>query len=165
MFMLMHDVGEIKRGDALDDGSGEHEARLKDEAEVFEEMLTYLPESEVEWFRTMRERFENYEGHTAGLDKIIDKLEAILYLLFLETKGLFGWLRNKEYPSERDLKMAEFAGTDCCTDVWTVHYRTMAEKVPVDIREVANSILRQSFLTVRGEVPQAFTRDLSELSL
>ena len=84
IFMLCHDVGEIKHGDIPDDGTEAHEVYRADEAEVMHELFSYFPEDLQGLLRSWYPCFEDYAGgKEIMLMKAIDKAEAVAFLAFV----------------------------------------------------------------------------------
>ena len=167
MFLMTHDVGEIRLGDQLDDGSGMREQAAAIEKEVTDEFYGWYPKADRERYKEKQARFERYEGQADGLAKGVDKLEAVLYLLLLETKGIRGSILAKEHPSKRDIKIAEQIGSYCCTDVWATHLRKAWQMLDFGVRNVIlYQLMEVGFSDARsGVLPYCLTCDIDTIDI
>lgn len=170
MFVLCHDAGEYKFGDILDDGSMNGNAFLEEakqeEIEVLDEMFCNFPERYGMEMCNMLPLFENYAGKMTLLDKMVEKLDAILFQLFLYSKGVSGDVKRKEpEPSERDLRFAEILGCSRAIDVWTLHYRVSTKDAPREYREPLKKVLKVAFQDVYRDIPLCMTIDVKNIAL
>lgn len=171
-YLSSHDIGEIRSGDALDDGTPEHEESRLIEYEVMSDYFSLLPPPMSKPAFVFREGFENYDDSVTNLPllaKAIDKVEAISFQLFLYTKGFVGDIMNKEPPSERDLRYAEILGTTRAADVWTMHYRVLFKNISPGTIEPANLFLETAFrnaycdLLEDRQLPKCLTVDVTNI--
>ena len=170
MFLLCHDAGEWKNGDILDDGSmGDNVALLEarnEETEILDEMFCLFPDRYSMQMCAMLPKFEGYTGTYELLDKMVEKADAILFQLFLRTKGIAGDVKlKKPEPSERDLRLAEILGCSRSIDVWTLHYRIMTKNAPKEYQEPLLKILKAAFLDAYRDIPKCMKIDVSDLEL
>lgn len=170
MFLLCHDAGEYKFGDILDDGSISGNAVLKEakygEIEILDEMFCNFPDRFGMEMCNMLPLFESYSGKMTLLDKMTEKLDAILFQLFLYSKGVSGSVKAKEpEPSERDMRFAEILGTARAIDVWTLHYRVTTKDAPREFQEPLRKILKVAFQEVYLDVPKCMTIDVADIEL
>ena len=148
----LHDIGEIYIGDIADDGNPAHAQKEDKEQEAFLEWLYTQPEKV--WEETYRYYIEFQDKSTPRGQAIYiaDKLEAILQLLNYELQGMYGDVRSKEPPSERDLKFGETIGTYNATDVWACHFKTIVyDQFDPEITLPFLCVLDSAVTDVRGE--------------
>lgn len=173
-WLLVHDVGEIASGDQPDDGSvGHNEARAAED-KIFNELFDFLPGEYRSWFERTHENFESYGGTVeTQFDKALDKVEAILYLLFLKEKGIEGDINKKTPPSRQDLKLANLLGTSNTIDIWCLHFRIATKGLNPKILDVLDELLVAAFSDIyRAEIiangdklPKCLTMDVANLRL
>lgn len=170
MFVLCHDVGEYIHGDLLDDGSGIEDdlfqAQKQEEAEIMDEFFLNFPDKYSLEMIDMLPKFEDYEGGAPLLDKMVEKLDAILFQIFLYTKGQVGSVKwKKPHPSGRDLRFAEIIDTPRAIDVWTFHFRVATKHAPVEFKKPLNKILKVAFEDIYGSLPTCMTIDVTNIEL
>lgn len=117
---LCHDAGEVIIGDVLDDGSSEHDKKDAAEFAAFSQMLVTYAISQHD-IRNLYKAFQNKSSHEAMAIVALDKLEAILVNLLLESYGIYGKVSIKDQPTEQDLRFIELAESDAAADVWYLH--------------------------------------------
>lgn len=164
-FMLMHDGGERKGGDKLDDGSRSHEeARTLEEATMRELFSCFPEERQFELNRRYRD-FEDYADEMS-FAKAMDKAEAVLWQIFLYKQGHVGYVTWKNPPSGRDLRFGKILGTYRAIDIWCLHYRVATKHCPWQSGTwLVNDVLRAAFLDVMGEIPYCMTIDVTDIPL
>lgn len=170
MFLLCHDAGEYKNGDLLDDGSlkdSDEFLRAKDEEmETLDEMFCNFPSRYSMEMCNMLPKFEEYSGTHELLDKMVEKLDAVLFQLFLYSRGVVGNVKwKKPYPSGRDLRFADIVGSPRAVDVWTLHYRIATKHAPKEYQEPLFKILKAAFSEVYPDVPRCIIVDVSNVLL
>ncbi len=170
MFVLCHDVGEYRHGDLLDDGSLKANAEAisyrEEELEILDEFFCNFPERYCMEMVEMLPQFEGYQGRAPLLDKMVEKLDAILFQLFLYTKGACGNVKwKKPHPSGRDLRFAELINSPRAIDVWTLHYRVATKHAPIEFRKPLSKILEVAFKEIYGVLPECMTIDVSDVVL
>lgn len=154
MHMLSHDVGEVQYGDVLDDGSEEHEISREKEMTALDEHYDHYPEGYKDVFRALHRNFEGMSTSTETFDKLVDKAEAVLFVIFLLSKGTEGDVRMKSpRPSEQDLKYGGILGTYRTADVWCLHFRDIAKDVSSMLVSPLFEVIKQAFLDVDGRIP------------
>lgn len=173
-WLLSHDIGEIASGDQPDDGTfGHSDARAKEDR-IFNEFFDYLPGEDRSWFERTHDTFESYGGTVeTQFDKALDKVEAILYLLFLREKGIEGDVMKKNPPSRQDAKLAKLLGTSNTIDVWCLHMRIKIKQMNPKIIDVLDGLLVAAFSDIyRAEIiangdklPKCLTMDVTNLRL
>ncbi len=166
LFLLMHDAGELVGGDRLDDGSSEHsnEDLSQLEKEAMLEMLFCFPSWEHRRMTSIYDKFEEYRDSEVFI-KAIDKVEAVLWQLFLHMHGHTGYVTNKKCPSGRDLRFGEILGTYRAIDVWCLHYRVALKDVKYRSVQLVDDVLKAAFMAVFGELPYCMTIDVTDISL
>ena len=170
MFLLCHDAGEWKNGDILDDGSMKGNAELiearNEEAEILDDMFCNFPDRYGMKMCDMLPKFESYSGTYELLDKMVEKVDAILFQLFLRTKGVAGDVKWKEpEPSERDLRFGALINCTRAIDVWTLHYRVMTKNAPKEYQEPLLKVLKVAFQDAYKDVPLCMTIDVTDIEL
>ncbi|MBQ6393890.1 HD domain-containing protein [Candidatus Saccharibacteria bacterium] len=160
---LTHDIGEIRHGDQLDDGSIEHELFRERERKTREVFYACLPEKQAQKLREMSEQFETYQGYFGALIKAADKVDAVAWQLFLAEHYRIGNVLMKNPPSSADLKYAKLIGTHEAPDVWCTHYRDMTRNIDREIREFFDEFLEVAFSKVYGYIPRCMTISLEEI--
>ena len=165
IFMLLHDTPEIKRGDQLDDGSSSHEESRPIELEEVHKIAGDLPLGNRDLYLLHSSDFEDYTG--IGVDtKLADKMDAVLYQLFIYQKyGRIGDVRKKNPPSERDLRFAKILKTYSAPDVWTLHYRVVTKHMPSSATMLQDAVMREAFLRSYHTVPKCMTMDVTNIEL
>lgn len=151
---LTHDVGEVEIGDILDDGNPDHDAKDEAELEAFRKILiAYSPTAQYEVLQLFK-AFQNKKSHEAMALAALDKAEAILTILLLESKGLWGRISAKAQPSELDLRFSKLTGSDLAADIWYMHMQERSTVgFPPDIMEPVTTLLSIAARDVRGEEP------------
>lgn len=148
----LHDIGEIYIGDIADDGSPEHAQKEDLEQIAFLEWLYNQPEEIWEDTYQYYLEFQDKSTKRGQTLYIADKLEAILQLLNYELRGIYGDVRLKEPPSERDLEFGKTIGTYNATDVWAYHFKTnVVDQYSPDITLPFLCVLDSAVTDVRGE--------------
>ena len=170
MFVLCHDVGEYQNGDLLDDGSVISSDVLStlrtEEMEIMDDFFCNFPERYGMRMTEILPNFEDYTGDAALLDKMVEKLDAILFQLFLYTKGVVGDVRKKKpCPSGRDLRFANIIGTTKTIDVWTLHFRVVAKDAPEEYWKPLRKILETAFKETYCHLPDCMTIDVTDIPL
>lgn len=170
MFVLCHDVGEIKHGDLLDDGSmmdNDYLQELRhDEEELLDDFFCNFPERYGIQMAEIAPLFEAYAGGYPLLDKMVEKLDAILFQIFLYTKGVTGDVRRKQpQPSGRDLRFAKIIGTSRAIDVWAFHFRVATKDAPHDYKKPLTKLLEVAFISIYGCLPKCMTIDVTDVPL
>ncbi|MBR5621031.1 HD domain-containing protein [Candidatus Saccharibacteria bacterium] len=173
-WLLSHDIGEMASGDQPDDGTKGHSEARPEEDKIFNEFFDYLPGEYRNWFERTHDDFESYGGTVeTQFDKALDKVESILYLLFLKEKGVEGDTNKKNPPSKQDQKLAKLLGTSKTIDVWCLHYRIAIKHLNPRIIDVLDELLVAAFSDIyRTEIlengdklPKCLTMDVTNLRL
>lgn len=170
MFLLCHDVGEYKNGDILDDGTMNGndilEAKRQEEEAILDDFFCNFPERYSLQMAEIAPLFEGYVGGYPLLDKLVEKLDAVLFQLFLYTKGIVGDVRRKSpHPSGRDLRFAKLIGSTRAVDVWAFHFRVASKNAPEDYLKPLLKLLKVAFESVYGYIPSCLTVDVTEVPL
>lgn len=170
MFELCHDVGEIKHGDILDDGSRLGSDALlgmrQDEEELMDEFFLYFPSHYSIEMQDIGPKFESYKDRMPLFLKMVEKLDAVLYQLFLYNRGTCGDVKAKKpHPSGRDIRFAKILGTSRAIDVWTLHLRVAVKHAPEDLKEPLRKILTAAFKDTYRSMPECMTIDVTDIPL
>lgn len=149
---LLHDVGEIATGDIPDDGNMEHESKDESERILFDCLMA--PAYSREDFSLLRKSYADFQDHqtlTGQAIYCLDKLEAILQLIWLEQFEVYGLITAKPASTAQDLHFSALIGTPCATDVWAAHTKARIKDLPDSITRHAYELLRVAVVDVRGE--------------
>lgn len=169
MFELAHDAGEYKNGDMLDDDSISPEglaAIKEEEIHILEEMFLNYPGNYGMQMIDMLPKFEGYTGGFPLFDKMVEKLDAILFQIFLYSKGIPGDIRWKEpKPSKRDLRFAKIIGSYRVCDVWAFHFRVATKHAPLEYQKPLRKVLEVAFKSIYGTIPPCMTIDVTDVPL
>ena len=169
MQILTHDVSEYKNGDILDDGSLLRCALARsardEEMEIMDEYYCDLPGKHGIRMVEIMNDFENYKGE-AVFFKLIEKLDAVLFQIFLYTKGVSGDVRRKTPPSKRDLRYAKIIDSTRAVEVWAFHLRLLArDYAPEKYWKPVRKVLEAAFRSVYGYLPSCMTVDTADVPL
>ena len=149
---LLHDVGEIATGDIPDDGNPLHDTKDEIEREFFNGQMA--PAYSLEDYSLIRRMFTSFQNHDTPAGQALhclDKIEAILMLLWLEQYEAYGEITAKPLPTEQDRGFMFLTGTPCATDCWAAHTKTLIDDYPSRITNHIYALLRAAVLDVRGE--------------
>ena len=148
---LLHDVGEVATGDIPDDGNPIHGTKDQREREAFEQYM--LGAFALDDILPLKIAYTDFQDHK-GLGQFIymlDKLEAVLHLIWLEQYEIYGDINAKPIPTAQDRHFANLAGTPCATDCWAAHVKDLFKDLPPELTHHAFELLRVAILDVRGE--------------
>lgn len=153
VMLLCHDVGESETGDILDDGSAKHDNGTKDEIEliVFKDFVSAYSFIDRRELITLFKAFQKKDSYSGQAFFALDKLEAILTHMLLESCGLYGRISAKQNPSERDLKSVEITGSDLAADNWGFQAVSQFTDYPESIKKPIFTLLNVAACDVRGE--------------
>lgn len=159
MVGLCHDAGEVVNGDIPDDGRPEHDAKDGVEMKIFRELSESLNPIDATVETIIYERFQRKNSFEGRALYAIDKLEAVLTLILLETYGKFGSIANKSVETRQDKYYEKIAGTDNATDVWGVHMIDCIWGYPDYIVEPVLTLFKVALLDVRKRLPDWWDRE------
>lgn len=146
---LVHDTGEVV--DIPDDGNALHGTNDAEERAVLQEFTeAYLP-STSGFILNLFGNFQDKSAHKGEALFALDKLEAVLMLLYLEKHGCYGYVTNKPSITERDKCTMDAIGATCATDCWAAQMIEQIKKYPPEILEPVLSLLNVATIDVRGE--------------
>ena len=148
---LCHDVGEVKSGDIPDDGSVLHSNKDEQERVIFGEAMQFLPSSYYASAQTGYWHFQNKDTHNGKAIYVLDKLEAVLTLLFYEKHGCVGMLTAKNKLTEADRYYVYMTESEKAADCWAVHLYAHIRDLPRSIKNPALELLDVAVRDVRGE--------------
>lgn len=148
---LLHDVGEVATGDVPDDGNPFHDTKDQLEREAFEQyMLGAFAREDLLPLKIAYTDFQEHKG-LGQFVYMLDKLEALLHLIWLEQYEIYGDINAKPVPTAQDSHYARLTGTPCATDCWIAHSKDLFKDLPPDLTRHAYELLRVAVLDVRGE--------------
>ena len=158
---LCHDVGEVEIGDIPDDGRPEHDLKNDTELRVFKTLMrrafcSYNASEAIAVF----ERFQQKHPLTGAALFMLDKLEAVLTLLFLEKHGAVGNLENKVNLTAQDKYFMRAAESNNPADVWAIHFKLVVQGFPKSLSEPVLKILAAAFVDVRGKLPEWWNKEV-----
>lgn len=156
-----HDVGEIAIGDIPDDGNPLHDQKDAAELEMFEKLLcAYAPRDRGDLYMA----FKNFQAKDSLRGKAlhaVDKVEAVLHLLYLEFYDHYGVMDLKPFVTDSDRRFMRFAGSNCTTDCWAAHVKYMIRNYPENIRGPVLGLMDVAVRDVRGEAFEWWEKDIS----
>ena len=148
---LCHDVGETASGDIPDDGNPLHDTKDGDELAVFKRFVSAYAFNERRGLVELFEAFQDKTSRPGQALYALDKLDAVLTHMVLESHGVYGLISSKKNPTERDLQCAKQVGSDAAADVWGVQMFSKLEDFPAEVVQPAFTMLSVASLDVRGE--------------
>lgn len=148
---LCHDVGETVGGDIPDDGNPLHDTKDDAELAVFKKFVSAYAFNERRELIELFETFQNRTSRPAQALYALDKLDAVLTHMVLESHGIYGRISAKKNPTERDLYHAKQIGSDIGADVWGVQMLSKLEGFPTEVVQPVFTMLSVASLDVRGE--------------
>ncbi len=164
MVSLSHDIGETEIGDIPDDGNPAH--ALKDEAEfeVFKKFANLgFNKKDAE---LMIARFRDFQGHQGTIGKAIyalDKLDAVLTLIYLEKHGIRSRNKTGAEATPLDRHYMKIAGSTSATDCWAVHLKAHIGDFPLSIVEPVFTVLEVAITDARGKMFDWWEKDIPDL--
>lgn len=150
---LLHDAGEIAIGDIPDDGNALRATKDARERKFFErEVASVYPEMSMWLLMENYDSFQKKNTLAGWMLYALDKLEAVLYLLWLEQYEMYGLITAKPLPTMQDKDFMQMTGTPCATDCWAAHLKVHLKKAPREVRSRVYGVLRAAAIDVRGEM-------------
>ena len=157
---LCHDIGEVETGDIPDDGRPEHDLKDGTELKVFKVLMgAFRPYNASESIAVF-ERFQQKRPSTGVALFMLDKLEAVLTLLFLEKHGAIGNLENKANLTTQDKYFMEAANSNNPADVWAIHFKLVAQGFSRNLFEPVLKMMETAFIDVRGKLPEWWDKEV-----
>lgn len=157
---LCHDVGETVIGDIPDDGRPEHDAKDADELEAFRALAMAFGPYDHCACAAMFEHFQKRDSISGKALYALDKLDAVLTLIFLESYGCYGSIFAKPSPTDLDRYFMTVTGTDNVADCWAAHFCMQIRDFPKIITKPVLTLLETAFRDVRGEIPAWWGKDI-----
>ena len=148
---LCHDVGESKIGDIPDDGNPLHDAKDATELEAFRDFIYAYSFFDRDKLLRMFKSFQDKDSHQAKALFVLDKTEAVLTHMVLEKCGIYGSIKEKENPTERDLRFAKITGSDLAADIWGSQMIARFKGYPQEITCPVYELLNIAAQDVRGK--------------
>lgn len=145
----VHDTGEIV--DIPDDGNAQHDTKNYDEYLIMKGFLEAYNDKDARDLLALFASFQDKNSHMGRALYTLDKLEAVLMLLYLEKFDHRGYITNKPCPTEQDDYTVELIGTDCATDCWAAHMLACIKNFPAEILGPVLTLLEVATKDVRGE--------------
>ncbi len=149
--VLNHDVGEVLTGDIPDNGNPMHYTKDATEREVFGNTVNQAFGYNCYPMEAMFKQFQDKRTHLGKAMYALDKIEAVLTLLFLESYGHCGVQGDIE-KTEQDAYYMNVTRSDNPTDCWAAHVKELIMGYPEEIIEPTFELLRVAVLDVRGEM-------------
>lgn len=157
---LCHDVGEVAIGDIPDDGNPLHDKKDAAEREVFKKLMAACPHNGKFFVKAFGELQSKNVLRGKAL-YALDKLEAVLTLLFLEQYEHYGVMNKKPFVTESDRHFMRVTRTSCTTDCWAAHTKSLIQNFPETITEPVFGLLKVAVKDVRGEMFEWWDEDVS----
>lgn len=157
---LCHDVGEVAVGDIPDDGNALHDTKDEAEREVFNSLMHVFSRSDVRLAKMFLE-FQNRNTPVGQALYALDKVEAVLTLLFLEQFDHYGVMDKKPLVTDSDRHFMRLAHTSCTTDCWAAHTKALIQGYPKEVTEPVLELLRVAVEDVRGEMFEWWDDEIS----
>lgn len=159
---LCHDVGEVGIGDIPDDGRPEHDSKSDTELRVFKTLMRAFCSYNASEATAVFERFQQKYSSTGAALFMLDKLEAVLTLLFLEKHGAIGNLENKANLTTQDKYFMEAAESNNPADVWAIHFKLVVQGgFSKSLSEPVLKMMETAFVDVRGKLPEWWNKEVS----
>lgn len=156
---LCHDVGEVVIGDIPDDGNALHDTKDAAEREVFERLMAACP-GNGKFFTKAFSEFQDKNVLRGKALYALDKVEAVLTLLFLEQYEHYGVMDKKPFVTESDRHFMRVTRTSCTTDCWAAHVKSLIQDFPETITGPVFGLLKVAVEDVRGEMFDWWDRDV-----
>jgi len=158
---LCHDIGEVGIGDIPDDGRPEHDLKNDTEFKVFKILMRAFCSYNAGESIAVFERFQQKRPSTGAALFMLDKLEAVLTLLFLEKHGAVGNLENKASLTAQDKYFMKAAESNNPADVWAIHFKLVAQGgFSKNLSEPVLKMMETAFVDVRGELPKWWDKEV-----
>lgn len=148
---LCHDVGETEIGDIPDDGSSLHDEKDSVEYIIFRDFIKSYSRADQAKLTNLFKSFQNKNSDPGRALYALDKTEAVLNLLILESVGIKGNLSAKEKPTGRDLFFAGITNSSLATDIWGCQIVTRLKDYPSKTAKPVLALLKVASCDVRGE--------------
>lgn len=164
--MLYHELGEVASGDVPDDGTRDNRSQDQKEFDFIRGFLTsHYPTTAGAEKLALYSAFLNKDSDIGRNAFLIDKVDAILFNLYLESCGRAGSInwRIKHFGSKpakgrtlSDKECVEITGSDKPADVWlcALVYNSDAIKYPTF--SIFKEIIQSAAFVVRGETMRWF---------
>lgn len=149
---LIHDATEVFTGDIPDDGNPARLNKDELERELFD--VKIAPAFSREDYMLIRELYASFQNHDTPTGQALyclDKLEAVLTLLWLEQYDTYGLTTAKPDPTGQDIHYMKLVGTPCATDCWAAHVKDRTKDFPDAITRHIYGVLCAAVMEVRGE--------------
>lgn len=159
--LLLHELGEGKSGDVADDGRRDGIKKDKEEFEIVENFIsTYFSEYATILMPFFKDFFDK-SGEFGEFVHMIDKLEAVLFNLYLERNKRTGSIKWKLRRCKflrikgpfRDPENVKITKSDRPADVWACGYASSVnkDKCVTASYHIFLEIMQSAAFCVRGE--------------
>lgn len=146
---LVHELGEVKRGDEANNGSLDLETKEREEYEIARRVLLHFPKESRDRLDALYRR--NMRGE--GFGKLIDRVCFVWGIGWLYYHGIEGSMSIIPQKGTNDDIVAEIAGSDCPFDAMFVDF--------IDFSR--NYSYREVFINITEEMYRLiFCRDVPE---
>ena len=146
---LCHDVGEVATGDIPDDGNALHGTKDEREREVVASLMQVFRHND-KCLTEMFQEFQNKNTRAGQALYALDKIEAVLTLIFLEQYEHYGAMNEKPSVTEQDRHFMKLTHTSCATDCWAAHVKAPIQDYSEEIVGPVFELLRVAVEDVRG---------------
>ena len=149
---LTHDVGETAVGDIADDGNPRHGTKDAEEFKVVKLLFHTSYSFESEKFVNVFKQFQDKQTRNGWALYALDKTEAILMQILLESHGVKGSIKGKPCETELDRYFADITGSDLPTDIWAAHMKySLRNCNEPTIIEPIFGLIKVAITDVRGD--------------
>lgn len=154
MVALLHDVSEVKIGDIPDDGSPEHAAKEEGETQIFNRFaeLGFI-DKDADALKDGFKAFQKKNQYVFNATYVLDKLEAVFTLIFLEKHECIGNMKAYKKPTKLDRELMRVTGTTNPVDCLALHFKMICEhyRFSESITEPVYAVLKAAIIDARGE--------------
>lgn len=156
---LNHDIGEVSTGDIPDNGNPLHDTKDAIEHEVFEKMVSNVCNRNKDEIMAVFDEFQDKNSLIGKAIYALDKIEAVLNLLFLEQYNHYGAMGIGPFVTEQDKRYMRMTHSSNATDCWAAHVKELLLDYPRNIMEPVFSLLQVAVEDVRGEMFEWWDQD------
>lgn len=115
-----HELGELKSGDIASDGTRDEAKKDQEELEFVMDLckLCKIPSEDLALIVTLFKEMQEKSSRLGKTGYLIDKVDAVLFNLYLESIGKTGWTNAKPNVTELDLKAYGITKDMRAADIW-----------------------------------------------
>ena len=164
MTCLVHDIGDTKTGNIAKDGRVDPKSKREIRYDAFLDLILGLDIDDVSEIIAIANYFK-YESDTAWAINAVTTLDAVLFLTYLEGRGLKGTIKHKDNQTVLDQKLISMAKTGNPVDCLAMQLKASFEKesYPDSITEPIYGVLKAAINEVRGKDFKWWDKPLKDL--